>query len=228
MIVLVGLSAEAPITVTVTKSPWLIGRSAECDLVVPHPSVSKVHIELSERQGQWVVRNRSRTNPVRLDDAIVIGERPIGSGALLGMGPVVFRFEQHQADAADAAELPRTVGYSDAAAKLSTQRPDHAGRITGQDGVLNLIAMFQTSRATGRLALLEAGGGELSLYYESGEVIGARSGSMIGRHAVMLLALKTYADYRMYEGESWDGERLRSGTQGMLLEVTRMIDNSRR
>jgi hypothetical protein len=186
-----------------------------------------VHAELIQRDAQWFLRNRSKTNPARLDKAIVIGERPLHNGCTIELGSVVLRFEEQVPVAGEDEDVPRTVAYGDVAREPIATRPDHQGRLRDGEAV-DIVAMYGSARRTGRLVLLEQDGVELSIWYHNGEIVGAKSGNSVGRAAAMQLAVRSFATYRFHVDEQWDGARISGGTAGILMDLARAIDHANR
>ena len=73
------------------RGPWSIGRSQECDIVVPDPNVSRRHARLSRADNGFVVEDLGSTNGTLLDGAPIDRER-IESGDELTFGQITARF----------------------------------------------------------------------------------------------------------------------------------------
>jgi sigma-B regulation protein RsbU (phosphoserine phosphatase) len=58
----------------------LVGRSRECDLVLPDVLLSRRHAEIEQTPGGWVVRDLGSMNGTRVNDVRIEGERPLGQG----------------------------------------------------------------------------------------------------------------------------------------------------
>src|SRR3712207_4777386 len=73
------------------RGPWSIGRSQECDIVVPDPNVSRRHARLLRADNGFVVEDLGSTNGTLLDGAPIDRER-IESGDELTFGQSTARF----------------------------------------------------------------------------------------------------------------------------------------
>ena len=71
--------------------PWSIGRSAENDIVISDPNVSRKHAQLLRSENGFVVEDLGSTNGTFLDGA-PIGRERIESGDELAFGGVAARF----------------------------------------------------------------------------------------------------------------------------------------
>ncbi|HLM77368.1 MAG TPA: DUF3662 and FHA domain-containing protein [Rubrobacteraceae bacterium] len=71
--------------------PWSIGRSAENDIVISDPNVSRKHAQLLRSENGFVVEDLGSTNGTFLDGA-PIGRERIESGDELAFGGIVARF----------------------------------------------------------------------------------------------------------------------------------------
>ena len=71
--------------------PWSIGRSAENDIVISDPNVSRKHAQLLRSENGFVVEDLGSTNGTFLDGAPIDRER-IESGDELAFGGIVARF----------------------------------------------------------------------------------------------------------------------------------------
>lgn len=63
---------------------------------IGEPTVSRVHAAMEYADGQWLLSNRSETNPVHLNGAPVSDHQPrtLGDGDRIDMGQVAFIFRQ--------------------------------------------------------------------------------------------------------------------------------------
>lgn len=83
-------------TVTAEKSTR-IGRSLDCDIVLPFPTVSREHARISREGRTFYLQNISRTNQVRLDDHVQLSEGQrvsLQPGDGFKLGPLQFQVVQ--------------------------------------------------------------------------------------------------------------------------------------
>ncbi|HTO68873.1 MAG TPA: FHA domain-containing protein [Myxococcota bacterium] len=81
------------------------GRQADSDVVLPHPSISRLHAELVRDGERVLLRNRSQTNPTLRNGSAVQDHAELFHGDEIGFADVVrLRFEL--ASAADVPTLP--------------------------------------------------------------------------------------------------------------------------
>ena len=76
----------------VGDKPMTVGRSADCDVVLTDPTVSKHHIELRPRGGDVVLVDLGSTNGTRVND-LVVRDRVLVDGDAIRVGATVLRFE---------------------------------------------------------------------------------------------------------------------------------------
>ncbi|MEO8461124.1 MAG: FHA domain-containing protein [Dokdonella sp.] len=86
---------------------YRIGRSAECELAIDHPSVSRSHAELDCTGAEWLLRDSGSKNGVRVEGQPV-SETRLSSSTWLSVGEVYCSFEL--LDAAAAAQLRANEG----------------------------------------------------------------------------------------------------------------------
>ncbi|MBI2479905.1 MAG: FHA domain-containing protein [Planctomycetia bacterium] len=72
------------------RLPAIIGRGRSAQVTIPHSLVSRQHCEVSERDGQLVVRDLDSLNGTYVGDER-ISEGILAPGALLTVGTVTFR-----------------------------------------------------------------------------------------------------------------------------------------
>jgi adenylate cyclase len=77
--------SDAPIRVRLADGETLVGRAPECDVVLPHPTVSRQHARLQVRNGRCVLRDAgSRLGTYRNGELITSAE--IAAGDVLRFG----------------------------------------------------------------------------------------------------------------------------------------------
>ncbi len=78
--------------VDVTKSPFLVGKGEECDLVLTEPTVSRNHFQIESDSGAFVIRDLGSTNGSWIDQ-FRIKEAWLRPGTVLKAGQAQLRFE---------------------------------------------------------------------------------------------------------------------------------------
>jgi sigma-B regulation protein RsbU (phosphoserine phosphatase) len=71
----------------------VIGRSRECDLILPDVLLSRHHAEIGRTAAGWVVRDLGSRNGTRLNGERIAGERPLGDGDVVVVAgwQIIFR-----------------------------------------------------------------------------------------------------------------------------------------
>ena len=83
---------EAGTVVDVSKSPFLVGKGEECDLVLTEPTVSRTHFSIENEAGAFVIRDLASTNGTWIDQ-FRIKEAWLRPGTVLKAGQAQLRFE---------------------------------------------------------------------------------------------------------------------------------------
>lgn len=99
LVVVAGTSKSGEITV---KPPMTFGRSRDADLTLRHALISRKHCEISESNGQLIVRDLGSLNGTFVGGQR-INEAPLRNGDELIVGSVTFRVQISGAETADAA-----------------------------------------------------------------------------------------------------------------------------
>lgn len=79
------------------RLPMTIGRGSKADLIISHPTVSRIHCKLSEVDGLLVIRDNSSSNGTFVDNQ-QITESVVRPGQQLKIGPITFRAEYEIAE----------------------------------------------------------------------------------------------------------------------------------
>ena len=75
------------------RRQWLIGRSANCDIVVDQPGVSAQHCRLTETANAVVLEDLGSTNGTRLDGRRIELPEPLEPGDRIEVGASVITFD---------------------------------------------------------------------------------------------------------------------------------------
>lgn len=73
--------------VTIIGGGILIGRLPTCELLLNHPSVSRLHAGITSADGGYYIRNLRPGNPILLNNERVEEYQALTSGDVLGIGP---------------------------------------------------------------------------------------------------------------------------------------------
>jgi Inner membrane component of T3SS, cytoplasmic domain len=94
----------------------VIGRTAECDVILYEAGVSRKHAKIFSDHGAFFIEDLGSSNGTRVNGSTIQEARPLRQGDLISMGPVVFNFkalelesdpqtQEHQVDDAGHAAL---------------------------------------------------------------------------------------------------------------------------
>ena len=76
---------------TIRQGVTVIGRSHACDITIPHPSLSRQHLQVEFVQGRVIVRDLGSRNGTFHDEKRLT-EAEVGTGSVVRAGRVVLRF----------------------------------------------------------------------------------------------------------------------------------------
>ena len=107
-------------TIPITLPEFIIGRDPECHLRPASPLISKKHCAFLMEGNKASVRDFGSTNGTLVNNETVAGEREIGNGDLVKVGPIEFRVELEVTPAVRQTPTPRSMPSEadDAAAAL--------------------------------------------------------------------------------------------------------------
>jgi pSer/pThr/pTyr-binding forkhead associated (FHA) protein len=72
----------------------VLGRSRDCDVVLPASEVSRRHAEItSDGGGAWFIADLGSTNGVRVNGQSIVGQHQLQDGDVVELGNVPLRFE---------------------------------------------------------------------------------------------------------------------------------------
>ena len=78
--------------IDITKTPFVVGKGEECDLVLTEPTVSRTHFTIESEKGVFVIRDHGSTNGTWIDQ-FRIKEAWLRPGTILRAGSCQLRFE---------------------------------------------------------------------------------------------------------------------------------------
>src|SRR5258706_5557388 len=73
--------------VTILAEGLLVGRVPGCELLLNHPSVSRLHAGITSVEGDYYIRNLRRGNPIMLNGAPFEEYEGLADGDIIGIGP---------------------------------------------------------------------------------------------------------------------------------------------
>src|SRR5712671_4095538 len=73
--------------VTIVAEGLLVGRVPTCELLLNHPSVSRLHAGITSVEGDYYIRNLRRGNPIMLNGAPFEEYEALADGDVIGIGP---------------------------------------------------------------------------------------------------------------------------------------------
>lgn len=91
LLTLTGARAEAE-RVRLSQSPFVVGRDASADLVIPEPWVSRRQLVFERHGGGWTVRLEGR-NPAEIDGRPLTEPTPLVGGERIVLGPATLSVE---------------------------------------------------------------------------------------------------------------------------------------
>lgn len=94
IIVVTEPSSNAARRFEIDKPEILIGKHADCDIVLANPKVSRRHARLRERSGALLVEDLQSTNGTFLNERLVSGEEPVGPGDVIRIADCTLRVER--------------------------------------------------------------------------------------------------------------------------------------
>ncbi|HXD32435.1 MAG TPA: FHA domain-containing protein [Pyrinomonadaceae bacterium] len=79
--------------VTIISEGLLIGRLTECELLLNHPSVSRVQAGIKQIEGEYYVFNLRPSNPIKLNARPMLDNQALGAGDFLEAGPFLLEID---------------------------------------------------------------------------------------------------------------------------------------
>ena len=90
LLILAGRVGDQTVRFELAEGKHVLGRAAECDVVLPESSVSRRHAELEYATGRVRVRDLGSHNGTMVNGAVCEGWRDVGPGDQLTLGRAVF------------------------------------------------------------------------------------------------------------------------------------------
>jgi len=82
--------------VTIIADGILIGRLPTCELLLNHPSVSRLHAGITAAEGNFYIRNLRAGNPITINGKRLEEYEALSSGDVLGIGPFSLNIDDHE------------------------------------------------------------------------------------------------------------------------------------
>ena len=79
--------------ITIVGESILIGRLPTCELVLNHPSVSRLQAGITNAQGDYYLRNLRPSNSITLNGQPVEQYQALAAGDVLGIGPFALNID---------------------------------------------------------------------------------------------------------------------------------------
>jgi len=73
--------------VTIVAEGLFVGRLPTCELLLNHPSVSRLHAGITNAEGEYYIRNLRPGNPIMLNGARLEDYEALADGDVIGIGP---------------------------------------------------------------------------------------------------------------------------------------------
>jgi pilus assembly protein CpaF len=128
MIITIRQEGGAARTVDLAGAEALIGKHADCQVVLADPKVSRRHARVAERDGRYFVEDLGSTNGTRVAGRIVKGETPLEEGVEVEIGP--FWVSVARSAPPKAADDPTTITKTPAAATAAPADPTRVTSVT--------------------------------------------------------------------------------------------------
>lgn len=215
---------QDPLVIHIASSPFTIGRGVQSTFILTRDTISREHATFRQVGTDWMVRNHSRTNPISINQAVVLTERRIAPGDRIWLGSSTFVFSNSKPSEEEAPQVA-TTPYSgrdsnDGPAILS-------GVVNAQAGAAGVLSVVNNYALSGRLVL--RGEQEASVWLDRGLIIQIRAGNLRDAEAIPCLANWDFSHFVVMRvnlpaktmGDDWSFTRV-------MLEVGRLYDGRQR
>ena len=92
LLVAYAVAGSVPFDRCPIKTPFCIGRSAECDMTIRDTEVSKFHLTIMEESGKFFLHDQGSMNGTYLNGLRIIDKEPIRDGDIIRVGRAVLVF----------------------------------------------------------------------------------------------------------------------------------------
>src|SRR5215472_3020479 len=79
--------------VTIISEGLLIGRLRECELLLNHPSVSRVQAGIKQIEGNYYIFDLRPSNPIKLNRRPIVENEALAAGDIIEVGPFLLEVD---------------------------------------------------------------------------------------------------------------------------------------
>ena len=213
---------------------YVFGREAGVDIQVPDALVSRRHAEVRWREDAgWDLIDLESRNGVLLNGSRISRPSTLTDGDQIAIGGQIFRYHLLPPGADPASLMEQapqiasgeTMGPGFSLADLATQGAAFTGELS--DGLFEMLQYLIQTRKSGRLDLLGRGCFG-SIWVENGVPRHATLGPTQGIDALVQLTASPPPRFAFHAGIAPEATTLSGSANGILMEVARLVDESRR
>ena len=134
--------------VTLISDGLKIGRLPTCELVLNHPTVSRLHAGIKETGGYFYIYNFSHSSGTTLNGRLIPTEEAdtLADGDVLQIGPFLINIDRHDAALHLRVTLQVAVNVGEAEAVLDAEQRPPAPAAAAPAEVANALSVFWTKR----------------------------------------------------------------------------------
>ena len=201
--------------------PVILGRSRSCDLRLSDTDASRRHAEIIPVTGGWVVRDLDSTNGTFVNGERVT-ERQLRPGDRIEIGSSTVTF--CEVDAA----LDPSAADVDQEKTVMLERRTSGESFQGDLAEIPCFAVLQMLEMGRKSGLLEidSDAGVGRLWFGDGAPIHAETKDQSGFDAALAIANEGTGRFRFEPGVDCDDPTIRASVTELLLEASRMLDES--
>lgn len=89
---LTGLTEGYDMTVLLIGGDYILGRSSNCNIVIPALNVSRFHAEIVKNGNEWHIKDLHSRAGTKVNGMDVIGEEKLSNGDVITIGGIKYRF----------------------------------------------------------------------------------------------------------------------------------------